>query len=706
MDDVIADRAPRTIAWTLWGVALVLVVAALVLTVLNGSAMHPVDHGVIALLGLVAMVYVSIGGLIGRSRPQNPIGWLLSSNGVLMGLVIVADQYGFRGLVAAPGSLPAVKVVASLGSGGQNFVVATLLIVVLLFPDGRPLSRRWRPVVWVAVAVAAVGTLGFQLYRSNITGITNSLVDHHANFTNALGILGPHGLPSIVLGVAGALGILTALGAIIGLFLRRRRGSTELRQQLAWLGYVGVIAAAAFVLAIPLGNSIEWLATLIWSVLFLDILMGIPIACGIAVLRYHVYDLDVVVKKTVAFGALVALFTAVYAAVVIGVGAAIGHRGNTALTFAGAALAAILFQPARVRVRRLADRLVYGERATPYELLSQLSGRLAGAYSTEDVLPRMAEIVATGTGAQTARVWLRVGDELRAAASWPAELDQANPLPMKNGTLPPSLNGEHAVEVRHQGDLLGALSVTMPASDPMNASKEKLVVDVASQAGLVLRNVRLTEELRARIDELRASRQRLVTAQDEERRKLERNLHDGAQQQLVAISVKARLAEGLLRKDPQKAATMLSELQGETTEALDTLRELARGIYPPLLADRGLAAALEGQARRSVVPVHVDAAGLGRYPQETEAAVYFCCLEALQNVSKYANASGVEISIAADEGQLRFRVTDDGVGYDAERTPLGSGLRNMADRLSALGGRLEIRSTLGHGTTVVGELPL
>src|SRR5437588_2349047 len=145
MDDVIAGRGtgrvPRTIAWPLWGMALMLVVAALVLTVLNGSAMHPVDHGVIALLGLIAMVYVSIGGLIGRSRPQNPIGWLLSSNGVLMGLVIVADQYGFRGLVAAPGSLPAVKVVASLGSGGQNFVVGTLLIVVLLFPDGRPPSR-------------------------------------------------------------------------------------------------------------------------------------------------------------------------------------------------------------------------------------------------------------------------------------------------------------------------------------------------------------------------------------------------------------------------------------------------------------------------------------------------------------------------------------------------------------------------------------
>jgi signal transduction histidine kinase len=699
-------RTPRVLSWALWAAALGLVLASAFLTLLIGSKQRAAEFVATALLSVVAMVYVSVGGLIARSRPRNPIGWLLSLIGVVMGLTVFGDRYGFHGLVASPGSLPAVKVVASLGNGGLNFIVGTLLIVVLLFPDGRPLSRRWRPVVWVAVAVDVVGTLGFQLYRSNVSGITNSFADHHVNFTNALGIYGPHGAPSVVLAVAGALGVLTGLAAVIGLFLRRRRGSPELRQQLAWLGYVGVIAAAAFVLAIPVGDSTGWVGTVLWSLLFFDVLVGIPIACGVAVLRYHVYDLDVVVKKTVVFGALVALFTAVYAAVVIGIGAAIGHRGNTALTFAGAALAAILFQPVRARVRRFADRLVYGERATPYELLSQLSERLAGAYSTDDVLPRMAEIVATGTGAETARVWLHVGDELRAAASWPLELEAVRTLPMDDGTLPPSLNGEYAVEVRHQGNLLGALSVTMPASDPMNASKEKLIVDVASQAGLVLRNVRLTEELRARIDELRASRQRLVAAQDEERRKLERNLHDGAQQQLVAISVKARLAEGLLRKDPEKAAAMLSELQGETSEALDTLRELARGIYPPLLADRGLAAALEGHARRSPVPVRVEAAGLSRYPQEIEAAVYFCCLEALQNTSKYANASSVKIRIGADDGALRFHVTDDGAGFDAEHTPLGSGLRNMGDRLSALGGRLEIRSSPGNGTTVMGELPL
>ena len=222
----------------------------------------------------------------------------------------------------------------------------------------------------------------------------------------------------------------------------------------------------------------------------------------------------------------------------------------------------------------------------------------------------------------------------------------------------------------------------------------------------MLRNVRLTEELRARLDELQASRVRIVAAQDQERRRLERNLHDGAQQQLVALAVKQRLAEGIVRKDPEKAASMLAELQQDTSEALENLRDLARGIYPPLLADKGLTSALEAQARKSPVLGEVQATGVGRYPQEAEAAVYFCCLEALQNVAKYADASRVTIRLSGRNGELGFSVADDGRGFDAETTSLGSGMQNMADRLAALGGSIEVRSRPGEGTTVTGRLPV
>jgi signal transduction histidine kinase len=197
-----------------------------------------------------------------------------------------------------------------------------------------------------------------------------------------------------------------------------------------------------------------------------------------------------------------------------------------------------------------------------------------------------------------------------------------------------------------------------------------------------------------------------VAAQDEERRRLERNLHDGAQQQLVALSVKQRLVGELIGKDPEKATSMIAELQEEAAEALDTLRDLARGIYPQILADRGLPAALEAQIRRSPVPVDLRPDSIGRHPQEIEAAVYFCCLEALQNVSKYANASKALVRLAVDEPWLTFGVEDDGTGFDPAQTKLGTGLQGMSDRLEALGGSLEIRSEPGRGTTIAGRLPM
>ena len=286
-----------------------------------------------------------------------------------------------------------------------------------------------------------------------------------------------------------------------------------------------------------------------------------------------------------------------------------------------------------------------------------------------------------------------MGDELRPVATWPDDAD-------------PALGEDHTVQVRHLGELLGALSVAMPANDPMDPTKERLMADLASQAALVFRNVGLTAELRGRLDDLRAAQKRLVSAQDDERRKLERNIHDGAQQQLVALSVKLRLAEGLVGRDPERAATILGELQSETTGALEDLRDLARGIYPPLLADRGLAAALEAQARKASLPVEVHAGELGRYPQEIEAATYFSCLEALQNVAKYADATRATVTVSDGTGTLRFEVTDDGRGFDPDATGYGTGLQGIADRLAALDGTVSVSSAVGEGTTVAGSIPV
>ena len=348
-------------------------------------------------------------------------------------------------------------------------------------------------------------------------------------------------------------------------------------------------------------------------------------------------------------------------------------------------------------MKRLARRLVYGRRSTRYEAMAEFSERLGDAYSTEDVLPRMAEIVRASTGADVAQVWLHVRGEIRPVASSPSDTPMGAAIEAGPDELPP-FEGRRAFPVRDRGELLGALTVSMPAAEPLSKDGEQLVIDLASQAGLVLRNVRL-------IEELQESRRRIVTAQDERARKLERDIHDGAQQQLVALSVKLGLAEHLASRDADKTTALLAELKSDASDALENVRDLARGIYPPVLADHGLPAALEAQARKAPIPVRLDTNGSGRYPSEIEAAVYFCCLEALQNIAKYADAHDATIRLGRSNGDLTFEVEDDGRGFD-QGTVSGSGLTNMRDRVEAVGGTFVVSSVPGSGTTVGGRIPV
>jgi signal transduction histidine kinase len=232
----------------------------------------------------------------------------------------------------------------------------------------------------------------------------------------------------------------------------------------------------------------------------------------------------------------------------------------------------------------------------------------------------------------------------------------------------------------------------------------RLVESACAAAGLSLDNGRLAAELRARLVDLQASRVRLVTAADEARRRIERDLHDGAQQQLVALKISLGMARRLVAGLPE-AADLLAQTERQAADALEQLRELARGIYPPLLADLGLRAALEAQARKAAVLVTVEAPGISRYPQEVEAAVYFCVLEALQNVAKYAQASAARVTLRPDGEYLVFSVDDDGQGFDPATTPKGTGLQGITDRLAALGGSIDIASTPGHGTQITGRVP-
>jgi signal transduction histidine kinase len=644
-------------------------------------------------LGIVAAVLYPALGLLIAVRARNVIGWILSVVGVLVAINSLSALYPAVALLAHPGSLPGPKVVSSVLQ--PSFVAAYmgLGLVLLLFPNGKPPSSRWGPVIWIGLAGTALSYVGLVLKPGPLDPVAdlrffNPLGVHSSIISNAL--------------VVAAWAMTLAIGAsFVALVVRFRRGTAELRQQVKWLGLVAAAAGAcilsALVSLVICGCDNSPIGNVLFPVFFLLVVFGIPAALAIAVFKYRLYDVDLIISKAVLFALLAAFFTGVYVAIVIGIGAAVGSRGSSFLTVAAAVVIAVAFQPVRERARRLANRIVYGKRSTPYEVLSEFSDRVAGTYSSEDVLPRMAQVLGTGTGATTARVWLRLEDELKVAASWPENGAMA-PVAVtgdRPGGFPP---GEFGVEVRHQGELLGALSAVMPASDPMNPQKAKLVGDLAAQAGLVLKNVRL-------IEDLRSSRRRIVTAQDERAKALERNIHDGAQQQLVALSVKQRLVQMLIQKDPQKAEQMLAEIQTDTVDALENLRDLARGIYPPLLADQGLAAALTAQARKAALPVEVEADGAFRSSPEIESAAYFCCLEALQNVAKYAGAGQVTVRLSADDSALTFEVIDDGRGFDRSATSFGTGLRGMADRLEALGGTLQVESEPGRGTTVTGRIP-
>jgi len=310
----------------------------------------------------------------------------------------------------------------------------------------------------------------------------------------------------------------------------------------------------------------------------------------------------------------------------------------------------------------------------------------------------MAQLLAASTGAAETRVWLRRERTLAPVAAWPDDLGDTDAIAVTGDELP-HVDGASVFPVTHQADLLGAITLRLPANDPMDPMKERLVNGLASQAGLALRNVRLVEDLRA-------SRRRIVSAQDERAKRLERDIHDGAQQQLVALAVKIRLADSIVDRDTAAAHDLLTQLQSEANDALENLRDLARGIYPPLLADKGLSAALDGQARKSTVPVTLDASGVGRYTPEVEAAVYFCSLEALSNIAKYASASRVEVRLAQSNGHLTFEIRDDGAGFDPAAAEHGTGLRGMADRVEAIGGSLTVTSAPGAGTTVSGQVPV
>jgi signal transduction histidine kinase len=659
------------------------------------------------------VLYATLGALVVR-RAGNTIGWFLLGIGAALAVNTCASTYAVLG-IAHPGTLPAPELVGLLAEWIFVPQVSAMVFMLLLFPSGTLPSPRWRPFAALALLATALTMAGFVVHPRLIA--LPAPGGASATVANPLGIqsLGPV-LSTVLPGTLVSLGVVDTVllaGALVSLAVRYRSGGREVRQQIKWF----TLAAVAFVVcqvAALLGIAVSGTGSsgtgsnpvtiAAFAATPVIVLYGFPALITVAILKHGLYEIDVIINRALVYGLLSAALTAIYVGIVVGIGTLAGYAGGPLLTAAAALAIAVLFQPLRRRAQLLANRIVYGQRATPYQVLADFAEDMAGQLDADAALDRMSSVLAGAMGAVRVEVWVRVGPQLRPRVTWPHGSAPPAAVPLPGGDGLPEFGATRAVAVCHTDELLGAITVEKPRSEPVSAAEDKLLAHLASQAGLVLRNVRLTAELQASIDDLRASRRRLVSAQDTERQRIERNLHDGAQQQLVALMIQLAVLDDAA-DDPAEVRELTGELRDGLHAALDDLRALARGIYPPLLADQGLGAAVRAQAGRAPLPVLVEADGIGRYRRDAEATAYFCVLEALQNVAKYAHASCAKVALSCPDGHLEFTVTDDGDGFDTAKPIPGTGLQGMADRLAAVGGTLCIRSAPGLGTTISGRLP-
>jgi signal transduction histidine kinase len=689
----------RYAGWIVLGLALLSVILFGASSgLLNAADRYSVGRAVGAdswffrLTPVYGQAFAIVGALIIWRRPGNRVGFVAMAIGLLWALYLFAIGYEASSVALHHGSLPGTGV-ATWITGWEWSVPTVLMIFYLpfLFPDGNPPSHRWLVAQWWLLGALVIAALGALVFTAG-TPPPGGVVTGFSAFFEALLMV-------------------SAVLAPLSLYTRYRHSTLEVRQQIKWFAfaYVGlaVVAVVGFFVNLTVARSAALTFSPVFQVAIPIAMIGVAVSVGLAIFRYHLFDIDVIIRRTIVYGALVALIGVLYLVIVVTIGTRLGlPRNDPAIPFVVAAIVALAFQPLRTRLTRYANRLVYGKRATPYEVLARFGQAVDSVYADGDLAQRMAHLLADGTGADRAEVWLRVGEELRPSASWPVSAANGErPIPLQGESVPSVPGAADAAPVTYQNELLGVLAVHK--REPVSGTDHRLLRDVSRQAAVVLRNARLTAELEDRLQELQASRQRLANAQDEERRRLERDLHDGAQQNLVALKIQLGLAKTLAAKDPERVGVLLDKLIADADEAVQVLRRFSHGIYPPVLAEQGLEAALRTHMRLLPIPVDVtNLTEIPRLPRQAEAAVYFCVLEALQNVVKHARATHVLVELAVDGGRLRYAVVDDGKGFDPAQARGGAGMQNMADRLSALGGALELGREPHGGARVGGWIPI
>lgn len=619
--------------------------------------------------GLLALTFTAVGLYVLRMRPGHRIGLLFVVAGVQSAIMYFGRQYGLH-----DNPLPAGDWMAWFSIWQIPISMAIFGMAVMIFPTGQLLSPRWRVPATAMVTLCVLLAVASALWPIEDDWRSGALVfpfefGRHEQVTAWL--------EPVQLVCYQALLVLW----VVAVVARIRCASGDETRQLRW--FVAAVAAMAVVL-------IGGLAVLGSAIPGLIAAALIPVAVGVAILKYRLYGIDPVINKAIVVGVLALAITAGYAVIVVGVGRLL-PVGSGILSLAATALVAVAFEPVRRRAQGLADRLVYGHRATPYETLAQLSAQLHEAPGA--LLDGIAATVAKGVGATMVEVWVGDRDALRRTAAWPDPGGSQRPAALAD------LGGRlrHVLPVVWHGAVRGAIVVTKPAGTQLTQVERQLLVDLVAQTALVI-------DHQSQEQQLRAAARRIVTAADEARRRIERDLHDGAQQRLMALNIDlAMLAERAADLGAQDMAVRVSSVQAGLAAATTELREFARGVHPTVLTESGLAAAIEALADRATVPVRVDLDLDARPPPDAEVTAYFIVAEALTNAARHAHATAVEVSVTWVDHCLRVAVTDDGRGgADPDR---GTGLQGLADRLRTLGGTLSVDSRPGHGSTISAVIP-
>ncbi len=671
-----SDRQLRMLGRILNAAAILSAPVTLGLLLTAGQLRNAVES--YALVNVLAGVtFGSLGWLLVSADLHNRLTWLVTGFGVCLALPGVAA--GVSQATDVHSSLsPLLSIVYNLWVFGA-FGIPTFGL--LLTPDGKYHGPRWKRLGAISAVVMIVLYITFvaQLWRD----VSIDQVDSDSPLTS-------------VQNVAFSVFSLCALGSLASLVIRYRQSGPAIRRRLRWVVLGGVVAVLA--------GIASWSASAL-GVAFLT--FGFPFFAfcyGMAIWRDQLFDVDVVVSRTILFGFLAAFIGLVYVSVVYGIGSLIGSfGGGDWLALVATVVVAVAFQPARARLERAANRLVYGSRATPYEVLAGLTARMGRTDSSELVWEQLAERLAAGTGATHTVIWrASQNGSFVPLGSWSIS-GSSYGLPTDN--IPAEELPTASVLIESSGDTLGALSVEKRQGEELHSSEAQLIKDLAGSAALLMEKERLDDALLRQREEIYDSRKALLSAQDTERQRLEEQLSRGTQQRLRSLKTElSRAAQTARDEHAELIGGQLDALTSQTQIALDEITALAQGLFPPLLESEGVGSALRNFVTNSPFPVLIESSLKCRFDIDDELAVYFSVAEALTNAAKYSEANAVDVELAEHDGALTFVVRDDGVGFAAESmmAGVGTGLTGIRDRLEAVGGSLEVISQPGNGTEVRG----